>query len=189
MKRAITWACVAGFLVAAPAAVAKKNAPYVSKLGYSIELPAGWSSVASPVVPEDIKRRAAADGVTLNSKEERFAGKAKTGEFLDNMGVQVEQPMKMTDNTLKELRKVLLPNYQRLFRDFKLRKMVRRTFGPHDAVHIVATYKMQGFNVVMNQGLILTDRGSLIITCTMDRQRMTDIQAACEQAFASVRFK
>lgn len=169
---------------------AKQNT-YKSPRGYSIVIPTGWKQTRKRVeLTGELKKRAEEAGIDPENmpREERFHAEKIDGEFQDNMGIQVERPGVLTDEAVKELHSYLVPNYQRMFNDFKLMKFERRTFGSNDAIHIVGSYRLQGFDVVMDQAMIMSSKGSLIITCSMGRARQLDVRKSCEESFATARF-
>ena len=165
---------------------------YASSRGYSIQPPLGWRAVsAQSKLPADLSERMADTGILLAkaTRTDHFVSKPVEGEFLDNMGVQVRQPMTMSDNTLKDLKKMLVPNYVKIFGNFRLSKFVRRKFGAHDTIQIRGEYTLHGYTVVMDQAVIMTEKGSLIITCSMSKKRQRRVGPACEKAYASVEFQ
>ena len=177
----------------APAAAQKPKAKtYKSAKGYAIRIPAGWVKVSGDAeIPAALRKRAEETGIQLDNgdDEERFVtGTPKDGEFLDNIGIQVQEPVVLNDEAVEELKKVLVPAYKKIFGDFKLVKFERQQFGIHDGIRIVGAYRLQGFEVVMEQGVIMTPKASVIVTCSMGRARQLEVRRACQDSFNSVSF-
>lgn len=139
---------------------------YTSAKGFSISLPQGWQA--------------------RDAKIEFYAPATKDG-FDDQLKLTMVPSITLTSAVVRELKGQLLSEYKSMYMGFRFTRFKKRIFGKFPGVHVVGKYTQRGAAAVINQALITTPKGTIIVTCTMKASRAVKHGALCERSFATVR--
>lgn len=161
------------FAVAAHAAAGQEAMPFESTKGYRMSGPAGWSIVSGRLSDEEKARlpEQIRNAYDPSKTDVIFMEAADAGGFRDNLNVVVvEQAVPANDDSVEQLKPVLLNQYKALFKDFELLGIGVRAVkdGPR-VLEVRGNYELLGNKLFMHQMLVPGEKRTLVVTLTAKR--------------------
>jgi hypothetical protein len=163
----------------------------VSERGFSVKPPAKWRLVAPDALetsPEIVRAQLRPEPIEVLFLDDRpgRGGAAST----DNITVSVVQDkIPLMDEALRSLGKSLERDYRASHADFTLVAAEVVQLGPEPVLRVRGTYSVAGQPRYVQRLYRVGADKSIIITCTMDPNRIKARAAKCDAVTASVTFR
>ena len=162
---------------------------------FKIVPPSGWLHVSGLLsdtelqkVPENVREhytKTMSDVIFLDLR----SPDSDTQNFKNSLNiVTVPEEISLTKELVKELTTVLEQQYASMFTDFTLDSSGVERVGEREVLMFKGHYTVREFSVNMEQVLVPSKSGSLVLTCTADSQKGGEAMEACRKSVASVTF-